>query len=208
MKTSGVKTGAKEGWNSAVRKPPPGSRFNTIQQEARCASEKKNRLNRTSNRDKSLDDSDELATFLALESETQKEVLKEEAFDVEDIALDGKDEHPYFIQNLLNVMNNRKVDQSSDMQSWERSLNKRNPLDTTVVADYSNTSKRPGMLSKLYWISLDLLSRGKNARLEKSPVMKYLSISLVKENTSNSTTRKPSSSSISLAQRNRGKPKE
>jgi hypothetical protein len=54
---------------------------------------------------------------LALESETQKEVLKEEAFDVEDIALDGKDEHPYFIQNLLNVMNNRKVDQSSDMQS-------------------------------------------------------------------------------------------
>ena len=114
-------------------------------------------------------------------------MLREEAFEIEDIALDKKQEHPYFIQNLLNVMNNRKVDQSSAPGSLERSLEKRRTNDTTVIADL-NPSTRPGLAEKI--------ASAKHERLEKSPVMKYLSISLVKENAKNGAKRKESGTTI------------
>lgn len=77
-------------------------------------------------------------------------------------------------------MNNRKVDQSSERISMERSLDKRKTNDTTVIADYSNQMTRPGIASKI--------ANLKHERLDKSPVMKYLSISLVKKNIMDSST--------------------
>lgn len=69
---------------------------------------------------------EDLAEFLAIESETQKEVLKEDAFEAEDIALDNSSQHPYFIQNLLNVINNRKVCQTTQLTSCERTSESQN----------------------------------------------------------------------------------
>jgi hypothetical protein len=112
------------------------------------------------------------------------EVLKEDAFEIDDVALDEGD-NPYFIQNLLNVMNNRKVDQSAERKSMERSLDKRETNNTTVVADYSI---RQDIASKI--------SNVKHERLDKSPVMKYLSISLLKKNRVDSSKRETSSSKI------------
>ena len=123
-----------------------------------------------------------MATFLAIESETQKEILNQDAINVEDIALGNNGENPYFVQNLLNVMNNRKVDLSSEKGSIERSLDKRKTMNTIAMRNYSNQCKRQNVASKI--------ANAKNERMDKSPVMKYLSISLVKENKQGSIPRK------------------
>lgn len=124
--------------------------------------------------DLSHNDSDELATFLAIESETQKEVLKDEAFEIDDIPIGDNGEHPYFIQNLLNVMNNRRVDQSNDIQSVERRLDQKPTSGRAALPDYNSLAKRQSLADKI--------SNVKYERPDRSPVMKYLSISLVKEN--------------------------
>ena len=123
-----------------------------------------------------------MATFLAIESETQKEILNQDAINIEDITLGNNGENPYFVQNLLNVMNNRKVDLSSEKGSIERSLDKRKTMNTIAMRNYSNQCKRQNIASKI--------ANAKNERMDKSPVMKYLSISLVKENKQGSIPRK------------------
>jgi len=123
-----------------------------------------------------------LATFLAIESETQKEILNQDAINIEDIALGNNGENPYFVQNLLNVMNNRKVDLSSEKGSIEKSIDKRKTMNTIAMRNYSNQCKRQNISSKIV--------NTKNERVDKSPVMKYLSISLVKENKQGSIPRK------------------
>lgn len=123
-----------------------------------------------------------MATFLAIESETQKEILNQDAINIEDITLGNNGENPYFVQNLLNVMNNRKVDLSSEKGSIERSLDKRKTMNTIAMRNYSNQCKWQNIVSKI--------ANSKNERMDKSPVMKYLSISLVKENKQGSIPRK------------------
>lgn len=182
----------KESSSSMARKPPTGANFSTLNNDLRWASESSRQVSNNkksykscAQRLKSMDNNDDIATFLEIESATQKEVLKEEAFDIDDIALDTSKEHPYFIQNLLNVMNNRKVDSTSDKQSLERSMDKRKTVDTTAIGDSSQVYTRFGATSSCH----------KNERHDKSPVMKYLSISLVKENKQNQIARKTSTKS-------------
>jgi hypothetical protein len=115
------------------------------------------------------------------------EVLKDDAFEIGDVAID-EGENPYYIQNLLNVMNNRKVDQSTERKSMERSLEKRETNNTTVIAEYSNYAIRQDIASKI--------ANVRNERLDKSPVMKYLSITLLKKNGVDSSKRQTSTSKI------------
>ena len=82
--------------------------------------------------EKASENSEDLDSFLEIECAIQKEVLKEDAFNFDDIAfdtvigLDKNDDSKEIVNqraklNLLNVINNRKVDQNSDMISLERS---------------------------------------------------------------------------------------
>jgi len=84
-------------------------------------------------------------------------------------------------------MNNRRVDQSNERGSVDGSMDKRRTLDSTVIADNYNQSKRQDIASKI--------ANAKHDRLDKSPVMKYLSISLVKENKPGSSSRNNSKKS-------------
>ncbi|CAI2387194.1 unnamed protein product [Moneuplotes crassus] len=175
--------------NSCVRQDI-SSQFVPENDKVRCMSEKKRKIIHTDAKSNQGDEKEELATFLALESETQKEILQEEAFDIEDIKIDNQKENPYFVQNLLNVMNNKRVDISNERQSVERSMEKRITLDSTGIICDTSTSMRMGIASKI--------ANAKHERLDKSPVMKYLSISLVKENQPGSATRKNSQNTIKL----------
>lgn len=146
----------------------------SIKEDYRCASENQ-RVTKGAKRsieDKQswkfgevLDEDDELATFLALECETQKEVLQDEAFDVKDIAIDNNHESPYFIQNLVNVMNNKKVDLSSDKMSYEGSLDKRTSDQTVLVQPYYN--KKNSLCSKPNYMSISLVKENKQDLVKK-----------------------------------------
>lgn len=85
-------------------------------------------------------------------------------------------------------MNNRRVDLSTERNSAERSMEKRKTLDSSEIIRDNNTSMRMDIASKI--------ANARHERLDKSPVMKYLSISLVKENKVGSTTRNSSKNSI------------
>ena len=157
--------------NSASKKPPTCSKLESIRETPSRRSTSKVQNQETNLKEQ--DDGEELATFLALESAIQKEVLKEDAFEVDDIAIDSSNQHPYFIQNLLNVMNNRKVWQNSNLNSCERSTERgieeiKGPIYSSIRIDQNPK-----------------IQNLKNERLDKSPIMKYLSISIVKENTQN-----------------------
>ena len=103
--------------NSASKKPPSGSKLESIRETP-----SRHSISNTQNIESSQkEEAEDLAAFLALESAIQKEVLKEDAFEVDDIAIDSQNQNPYFVQNLLNVMNNRKVCQNSNINSSERS---------------------------------------------------------------------------------------
>lgn len=158
--------------NSASKRPATGSQLESIK-ETHSRHSISNSQNLEANQ---KDDADDLATFLALESAIQKEVLKEDAFEVDDIAIDSSNQNPYFVQNLLNVMNNRKVGQNSNLNSCERS-NERGKESDWQGPIYS--SIRIDQQPKMHNL--------KNERLDKSPIMKYLSISIVKENSQNNT---------------------
>lgn len=103
--------------NSASKKPPTGSKLESIRETP-----SRHSISNAKNIESSQkEETEDLAAFLALESAIQKEVLKEDAFEVDDIAIDSQNQNPYFVQNLLNVMNNRKVCQNSNINSSERS---------------------------------------------------------------------------------------
>jgi hypothetical protein len=157
------KEGKKVSSNSTTRKLPESNDFMSIKDDYRCSSENKRIVKRSKNLNmgkqswkihNSFDEDDELATFLALECETQKEVLKDEAFGAEDILIDQKDKSPYFVQNLVNVMNNKKVDKNSDKMSYEGSLDKRTSDRTILAQSYYNKKTNLGSIPNYMSISL------------------------------------------------------
>lgn len=105
---------------------PSSSRFMIIKEESRQSTTSFGAKpdNMLSENDEDLDD------FLKVEHEAHLEVLKDDAFNFEDIAFDtvigiSQNDDNSINQrarlNLLNVMNNRKADQKSDYFSLERS---------------------------------------------------------------------------------------
>jgi hypothetical protein len=133
---------------------------------------------------------EDLDDFLLIERKTQQEVLKDEAFSFDDIAFDtvigvGEEDEVMLKEraklNLLNVMNNRIVDQKSDVLSLERSCDRMNATYKDVIHyDLGDKNRTVSMNKPLQ----------KCDKTDKTPIMKYLSISLVKDNQSHSNSRK------------------
>ena len=142
---------SKASWSSVVRDQPAEPKLPQSKGDLRSASETIRSVDQLQHRDLSglrsdirsiaeEEDSEELATFLAFESETQKEMHKDDSVDFDHIKVHENLENPYYIQNMVNVMNNQKVYRSSEKQSLERSLDKRTS-DLARTSVYSSCKK-------------------------------------------------------------------
>ena len=123
-----------------------------------------------------LQKDNELDDFLITEQQAQQEILKEEALSFDDVAFDnvvgvvGDETINHRAKlNLLNVMNNKKVDQKVELPNEENNI-----VQENHTPEHNTISRQPRVQSSD----------------EKGPIMKYLSISLVKDSKSTSNMSK------------------